>query len=695
MKKLRLATTALLSVFSCVFFSQYVHAGSNISIANSNSTISFGNIKPSISGTMATATDELTITTDCAAGSNVYISAMNGSNTSLVNNAANSNNEIIALGGTTIGATALALQGDTWGFNIVDDGTYYGLPAYANSTDHAVYTGTDVTIPIYYGAKVTSSLTPGKYTGQVLYTATVSNSCLDYTLQFNTNGATSSTLENQTHGINDLVDLSTISSTSVIARDGYHLTGWKDQDNRSYGTTGTVDINPTDTTPVTLTAQWEANIYTIKYNSNAILDCSSTDHLTPEQGCKMADGNDWAYGNNGNTILWNTICTYNSSLSSTSGPHACNSGYCPSGYAIPDAGVFGNLMNKQGAGNLYSILGLSENRAFWTTNAYTSSYSYALCVNSNNAYVSGCDKSGYQYLLCYKSSSGPSASGSTADQIDQAYDTNIILRTNGYTSSNYDFLGWSLSPSATTASYNANTSYPVSTVVNAANAQNANGASITLYAVWRQKRTVTINSGTGIASTTGSGTYSVGQTVNISASPSSGYNFSSWTVNSGGASLTSTSSSSTSFTMPDANVTITANGVERICGQNGIAPGTTAATACKTSDNVRWVYGNNGNTILWNTICTYNSSGAHTCISSYCPAGYSVPGTGIFRNLINVQGSANIYKAFGLTETKAFWSTDTYTTSYAYALCVTSSSAYVDYCDKSGYQYLMCYKSAS
>ncbi|MDB4348478.1 hypothetical protein OAA62_01035 [bacterium] len=64
--------------------------------------------------------------------------------------------------------------------------------------------------------------------------------------------------------------------------------------------------------------------------------------------------------------------------------------------------------------------------------------------------------------------------------------------------------------------------------------------------------TVTINGNNGTE--TGGGTYKTGDTVTLSSTPDSGYTFDSWTVNSGGVTI-----SNNSFSMPANDVTITAN----------------------------------------------------------------------------------------------------------------------------------------
>lgn len=75
-----------------------------------------------------------------------------------------------------------------------------------------------------------------------------------------------------------------------------------------------------------------------------------------------------------------------------------------------------------------------------------------------------------------------------------------------------------------------------------------------------EKRTVTVNGGTGISSTSGGGSYYPKQTVSISATPSAGYYFSGWTRTAGSdVTFNNSNASSTSFTMPDDNTTVQAN----------------------------------------------------------------------------------------------------------------------------------------
>lgn len=69
--------------------------------------------------------------------------------------------------------------------------------------------------------------------------------------------------------------------------------------------------------------------------------------------------------------------------------------------------------------------------------------------------------------------------------------------------------------------------------------------------------TVTVKAGTG-GTASGGGVVEKGSSVGISASPSSGYSFSKWTLTSGTGSFGNSSSASTSF-KPNSNCTVTAN----------------------------------------------------------------------------------------------------------------------------------------
>lgn len=108
--------------------------------------------------------------------------------------------------------------------------------------------------------------------------------------------------------------------------------------------------------------------------------------------------------------------------------------------------------------------------------------------------------------------------------------------------SSYRAAGWGGPSSGSTASSSSSTT----TIVMSANR--------TLAADFVQQGTLSVASGTG-GTATGGGTYDVGSTVNITATPNANYTFNDWS----GGSAANTSSSATTVTIAAGNSTVTAN----------------------------------------------------------------------------------------------------------------------------------------
>ncbi len=243
-QKVRAAASFLLIFVFGSLFSQTAYAVSNISVSNSG-TVSFGKVQPSSSGTIATGEDTLAISTDCEAGVNVYATSVNGSSTgtSLINQVAKSQDSgdtasasyTINTSSSAIGSAA-ALTNNTWGLNTnsteAANNSYYGLPAYSStSLPSTIFTGALPAssgstyagdVPVYYGAKITNTLTPGTYTGAVLYTVTVSTSCLDYTVKFDKNNSSAT---------GDMADQTILPTggnltSNSFTYSGYEFLGW-------------------------------------------------------------------------------------------------------------------------------------------------------------------------------------------------------------------------------------------------------------------------------------------------------------------------------------------------------------------------------------------------------------------------------------------------------------------------------------
>lgn len=112
---------------------------------------------------------------------------------------------------------------------------------------------------------------------------------------------------------------------------------------------------------------------------------------------------------------------------------------------------------------------------------------------------------------------------------------------------------------------------------------------------------VTVNS--GYAQTTGTGRYRVNEIVTINAGTRSGYSFAGWTVDSGGIKLADASSATTTFTMLDHSVTVTArwayNGGS---GSSSSSPTHLTVPAAEGKVQVNYtVSGNTANLSLTNT----------------------------------------------------------------------------------------------
>ncbi|MCL2679466.1 MAG: InlB B-repeat-containing protein [Dehalococcoidia bacterium] len=163
------------------------------------------------------------------------------------------------------------------------------------------------------------------------------------------------------------------------------------------------------------------------------------------------------------------------------------------------------------------------------------------------------------YTVTYNGNNN--TSGSVPIDPDSPYlvgsDVIVLGNTGGLAMTDYTFLGWAASASATSATYTAGSVFTIN-------------SDTVLYAVWQQSTPpppppppqppayrVTVND--SYASPTGAGTYAQGEVVTIHAGARDGYTFTGWTVVSGGVTLFTPNSGITTFTMPANDVTVRAN----------------------------------------------------------------------------------------------------------------------------------------
>lgn len=167
---------SVLALLCLVFLSQPTQAqpfgvglfGANVPFGSQTSlTISTsGNItipvSPSDSGTLATGSGTVTVTSTDVVGYKLYIRSLTSTN--------------LANGGATIPASAngspAALAVDTWGYNTDGSSNYVGLTLsdVLIRTGTGPYTSGDLTT-VKYGIKVDNAKPAGNYSSTVIYTA--------------------------------------------------------------------------------------------------------------------------------------------------------------------------------------------------------------------------------------------------------------------------------------------------------------------------------------------------------------------------------------------------------------------------------------------------------------------------------------------------------------------------------------------
>ena len=179
---------------------------------------------------------------------------------------------------------------------------------------------------------------------------------------------------------------------------------------------------------------------------------------------------------------------------------------------------------------------------------------------ANNFSTTSGEKNWYAHFVPYFriTYDGSGAEGSTTASADVSCEGNDAARTvqaaaNGFTvPTGKSFGGWASSPENAAAG----------TVAYAAGADVVLTQSIVLYAIWTDiNYTVTVNQNPSVGATTTGQTTTAhyNGTINLTTTVPSGYRFVNWTTSDGFSITNSTSATTASFTMPNKNVTVTAN----------------------------------------------------------------------------------------------------------------------------------------
>ncbi len=209
-------------------------------------------VTPTALQTVYTGTSTMSYTNTCPYGMSVTLSS-SSSDTNLTRNGTDSGIKTIP----TISSGA-SLSDYTWGYSLDDGATYNGIPGISSpaiilSTSSA--NATAATKDIVYGIKTDDQLPSGSYSSIIVYTLSVSPQCIAYSLSWDLNGGTGATgadYGNQSITYGDTINLQNYTPTKT----GYVFGGWSNGTTTFDPESGAVDVNPSNTPTLTLTAQW-------------------------------------------------------------------------------------------------------------------------------------------------------------------------------------------------------------------------------------------------------------------------------------------------------------------------------------------------------------------------------------------------------------------------------------------------------
>ena len=270
-----------------------------------------------------------------------------------------------------------------------------------------------------------------------------------YIITYDANGGSNAPSPTEyTYATSGTVNLSSQKPT----RSGYTFLGWstnKTATTAEYAAGG--NYNKNNTNNVTLYAVWKANQITIKYNANG--GVMSTNH-----------GATFSLDGNGNVLKNNSVYTnvinYGGKLGTDGLLNYDNSSYLKvekTGYNVPSSSEWNT--KTDGTGTSYNQSTVYNASDF--CDASNGNCEVTLYVNWKAKTVK----------ITYDANGGTGAPSPT--EYTYATSGTVSLSSQKPTRSDYTFLGWSTSKTATSATYAAGANY---------NKNNANN--VTLYAVW-------------------------------------------------------------------------------------------------------------------------------------------------------------------------------------------------------------------
>ena len=381
----------------------------------------------------------------------------------------------------------------------------------------------------------------------------------NYTVKYDANGGTGSTAPSG-HTYDEEKTL----TINGFAKTGYTFAGWA---NDASGTViysdgqSVSNLTPEDGVSVSLYAVWTANIYTVNYSANGGLGSTEPSRHTYDAAAPLAANrftktgytfSGWAVSAEGAIVYMNveSILNLRTENGATVTLYAV---WTPNSYTIRYNANSGSGSTASSSHIYDEAKTLTANGftrtgytfAGWSTNArgaalYTAEEAVMNLASEDNATVTlYAVWKPYTYKVSYNANGG---TGSTAPSRHN-YDVAKMLTPNSFTRAGYTFAGWAK---------DADGSLIYLDEQSVLNLTSVNGATVTLYAVWTPVYSLSVASGTG------SGSYKAGTWVSITAEAApSGKVFDRW-ISSGGGTFEDASNASTTFMMPDHDVTVTA-----------------------------------------------------------------------------------------------------------------------------------------
>ena len=280
---------------------------------------------------------------------------------------------------------------------------------------------------------------------------------------------------------------SSASTTTVTlptpTRTGYTFRGWSTSNTSTSGTTGSY----TPIRNVTLYAIWAKNQITVNLRkddgawsaSNKVVSLIQSGNVVESLTASSGSAVVFSSGTYSGTYQVR-VTGYSANYTSSSFTATYTSSQTINFYTLTCVAGTG-ISSASGSGVYYS--GESASITATVRTGYTwSSWSDGNTARSRTIRVNSmqgltANATPNSYTVQYRSTYG---TGSTASS-SHTYDINKALTSNGFSRTGYTFLGWSTSPTATSATYTNGQSVK--------NLSSTNGATVTLYAVWKLNAT--------------------------------------------------------------------------------------------------------------------------------------------------------------------------------------------------------------